>query len=50
MAYLIAVAGHTGAGKTTAVCYLKEMCGGEVVYLGGAVLDYMNEHGISGNT
>jgi dephospho-CoA kinase len=47
MVYLIAVAGHTGAGKTTAVCYLKEMCGGEVVYLGGAVLDYMNEHGIS---
>lgn len=41
MTHLIAVAGHTGSGKSTAVEYLKTLCGGESVYLGAAVLEYM---------
>jgi dephospho-CoA kinase len=47
MTHLIAVAGHTGSGKSTAVEYLKTLCGGEIVYLGSAVLDYMNMAQIS---
>jgi dephospho-CoA kinase len=43
MALLIAVAGHSGAGKTTAVRYLNEICGGEVVYLGAAILCMIQE-------
>lgn len=39
MAYLIALAGLAGAGKTTAVEFLSEMSGGEAVYLGAGVLE-----------
>jgi dephospho-CoA kinase len=41
--YLIAVAGYTGSGKTTSVQYLRDLCDGEVVYFGAAVLDYMRD-------
>lgn len=42
---LIAFAGHAGAGKTTAIEYLRVTCVCEVVYLGHAVRDEIDRRG-----
>lgn len=47
MAFLIAVSGLSGAGKTTAVDYLKKLGLGEKVYLGDMVLDEVRARGMS---
>ena len=47
MAFLIAVAGLSGAGKTTAIDHLASTCPGEVLYLGGMVLAEVRKRGLS---
>lgn len=42
---LIAFAGHAGAGKTTAIDYLRATCVCEVVYLGHAVTHQIDRRG-----
>jgi dephospho-CoA kinase len=46
MAYLIAVTGLSGAGKTTAVDYLQKIGVGEKIYLGQAVLSEVGARGL----
>jgi dephospho-CoA kinase len=46
MATLVGVAGLAGAGKTTAVQYLSGRSGGEVVYLGGTVIEEVLARGL----
>jgi dephospho-CoA kinase len=46
MAFLIAVAGLSGAGKTTAVDYLKDLGLGQKVYLGDTVLNEVRARGL----
>lgn len=46
MVRLIALAGPSGAGKTTAVDYLEEIGFGQKVYLGQAVLDEIGAQGL----
>jgi dephospho-CoA kinase len=47
MAFLIAVAGLSGAGKTTAVDYLKNLGLGQKVYLGDIVLNEVRARGLA---
>ncbi len=46
---LIAVAGLTGAGKTTGLKFLALSCGGSIVYLGSFVLDEVRRRGLAVN-
>jgi dephospho-CoA kinase len=46
MAYLIAVTGLSGAGKTTAVNYLQEIGVGQKIYLGQAILAEVRTRGL----
>jgi len=46
MAFLIAAAGLSGSGKSTALQHLRELCAGEIVYLGGIVLEQIRERGV----
>lgn len=46
MAAIVAVTGLTGTGKSTAVDHIAELCGGEVVYLGQFVLEYLDVLGL----
>lgn len=46
MTFLIAVTGLSGAGKTTAVNYLKNFARAEKVYLGQFVLDEVRARGL----
>ena len=50
MAFLIAVSGLSGAGKTTAVDHLKKLGLGEKVYLGDTVLDEVRARGLWPNS
>jgi dephospho-CoA kinase len=43
---IVAVAGLTGAGKTTAVEYLGQYYGARIIYLGTAVLNWVRERGL----
>jgi dephospho-CoA kinase len=43
---IVGVAGLCGAGKSTAVAFLAQKTGGEVVYLGGAILRFLRERGL----
>jgi dephospho-CoA kinase len=47
MAFLIAVSGLSGAGKTTGIDHLKSLGFGERVYLGDAVLNEARARGLS---
>jgi dephospho-CoA kinase len=47
MAFLIAVTGLSGAGKTTAVDYLKNVGVGEKVYFGDIVLNEVRARGLA---
>jgi dephospho-CoA kinase len=47
MAFLIAVAGLSGAGKTTAVDHLKDLGLGQKVYLGDTVLNEVRVRGLA---
>jgi dephospho-CoA kinase len=44
--HIFAVAGLCGVGKTTAVNFLAEVSGGEVVYFGNTVLRVVRERGL----
>jgi adenylate kinase len=46
MALLIAAAGLSGSGKTTALRYLKKLSAGEIVYFGGIVLEQIRDRGL----
>jgi dephospho-CoA kinase len=46
MAYLIAVTGLSGAGKTTAVNYLQKIGAGQKIYLGQVVLAEVRSRGM----
>ena len=46
MPFLIAVAGLSGAGKTTAIDYLTNFAGGQKVYLGDTVLNEVRARGL----
>lgn len=46
MVLLIGVSGFAGAGKSTAVDYLKRRCAWDVVYLGSAVLEEVRKRGL----
>jgi dephospho-CoA kinase len=46
MAYLIAVTGLSGAGKTTAIDYLQKIGVGARIYLGQAILDAVIARGL----
>lgn len=46
MAFLIAAAGLSGSGKTTALRYLKKLTAGEIVYFGGIVLEQIRLRGL----
>jgi dephospho-CoA kinase len=47
MALLIAVAGWSGSGKTTAIDHLSKIGAGEKIYIGEAVLDEIHARGMA---
>jgi dephospho-CoA kinase len=47
MGLLVALSGLSGAGKTTAVNYLKNICEGQSIYLGGLVLQEVVKRGLA---
>jgi dephospho-CoA kinase len=46
MTYLIAVAGHSGVGKTTAINHLENLGFGQRIYLGEEILKELNLRGL----
>jgi dephospho-CoA kinase len=46
MPRVVALSGHSGAGKSTAARRLAEISGGEAIYLGQAVLDDIKARGV----
>jgi dephospho-CoA kinase len=46
VAYVIAVSGLAGSGKTTAITFLARLCGGEPIYLGGTILDVVRDRNL----
>jgi dephospho-CoA kinase len=50
MPYLIAVAGHSGVGKTTAINHFENLGFGQRIYLGEEVLKELNLRGLERNS